>query len=192
MSAAATQSNMTSTMSEPTSQTVVASYRTHGDAEAAVKILGANGIPIGAISIIGRNFETKEQVLGFYTPGDAAIDGAATGAWFGGLFGLMLGAVGFFALPVVGTFFVLGPLAGMVAGIIGGAGVGALINALVAVGVPRDQALKYQQRLQAGEFLIVVQAPPADIARAHEILEGTAHTSVETHTNMPGDPSIVT
>ena len=162
-------------------QTVVASYRNHTDAEAAVHLLSDGGLPIKQISIIGRNFETHEDIQGFYRPADAALDGAGQGAWFGGLFGLMLGAMGFFVMPVVGAVLVMGPLAGMIAGAIGGAGVGALINGLVASGIPRDQALVYQDRPQAGEFLVVVHGDAVTAARAHAILDGTAQTHLQTH-----------
>jgi len=162
-------------------QAVVASYRNHTDAEMAVRRLSDSGLPINQISIVGRNFESHEDVQGFYRPADAALDGAGQGAWFGGLFGLMLGAMGFFVMPMVGAVMVMGPLSGMIAGAIGGAGVGALINGLVASGVPRDQALKYQQRLQAGEFLVVVHGSAEMTARAHEILDGTTQTHLQTH-----------
>lgn len=162
-------------------QAVVASYRSHSDAEAAVRRLAAGGLPVDTISIIGRNFETHEDVQGFYRPADAALDGASQGAWFGGIFGLMMGAMGFFIMPAVGALMVMGPLSGMIAGAIGGAGVGALINGLVAVGVPRDQALKYQERLQAGEFLVVVHGSADETARAHEILEGTTQMHLQAH-----------
>ena len=162
-------------------QAVVAVYRSHSDAEAAVRRLSEGGLPITQISIIGRNFETQEDVQGFYRPADAALDGAGQGAWFGGLFGLMMGAMGFFVMPMVGAFMVMGPLSGMIAGAIGGAGVGALINGLVASGVPREQALRYQERLQAGEFLVVVHGGAGETKRAHEILEGTAPTHLQAH-----------
>jgi hypothetical protein len=164
---------------------IIASYPTHTDAEAAVRLLAAGGLPMDTISIIGRNYETREDIIGFYKPADAALQGAGQGAWFGGFFGLLLGAMGFFVVPVVGALFVIGPLAGMIAGAIGGAGVGALINALIAAGVPRDQALKYQERLQAGEYLVVVHGGSDEPKQAHEILSGTA----QTHLNRFGTPA---
>ena len=162
-------------------QSVVASYRDHADAESAVRRLFDGGLPMNKISIIGRNFETHEDVQGFYRPADAALEGAGQGAWFGGLFGLMLGAMGFFVLPVIGGLLIMGPLAGLVAGAIGGAGVGALVNGLVASGVPRDQAILYQERLQAGEFIVVVHGNPDEIARAHDILRDTAQMHLQAH-----------
>lgn len=174
-------STLTDTRPAAFDQAVVASYRSHTDAEMAVRRLSEGGLPINQISIIGRNFETHEDVQGFYRPTDAALDGAGTGAWYGGLFGLMMGAMGFFVMPAVGALMVMGPLSGMIAGAIGGAGVGALINGLVASGVPREQALKYQERLQAGEFLVVVHGSADAAVRAHEILDGTTPSHLQTH-----------
>lgn len=178
------------TQSDAFDQAVVASYQNHTDAELAVRRLSDSGLPINQISIVGRNFESHEDVQGFYRPADAALDGAGQGAWFGGLFGLMLGAMGFFVMPAVGAFMVMGPLSGMIAGAIGGAGVGALINGLVASGIPREQALKYQERLQAGEFLVVVHGSADMTARAHEILHGTGQTHLQTHSAGPDTGSM--
>ena len=174
-------------------EAVVATYRTHDAAEEAVHRLSDGGLPVRQISIVGRNFETREDVQGFYRPADAALDGAGTGAWYGGFFGLMLGAMGFFVMPMVGALMVMGPLSGMIAGAIGGAGVGALINGLVVAGIPRDQAVMYQDRLKAGEFLVVVHGTPTETAQAHTILEGTTQTHLEAYSGAPassGDGSM--
>ncbi|MDR3708062.1 MAG: hypothetical protein P4L33_07160 [Capsulimonadaceae bacterium] len=162
-------------------QAVVASYRSHAEAETAIRRLAADGLPVETISIIGRNFETYEDVQGFYLPGDAARDGAGQGAWLGGIFGFMAGAMGFFVFPGFGALMVLGPLAGLIAGAVGGAGVGALINGLIAAGIPKEHAIKYQERLQAGEFLLVVHGNADEVKRAHEILEGTGQTHLVLH-----------
>src|SRR5688572_18188889 len=113
-------------MTETSNQTVVAVYRNHDDAEAAVRQLADAGIPVEKVSIIGRDWQVREDVQGYYRPADAALEGAGQGAWLGGLFGMLMG-FGFFLVPVAGPLFVLGPLAGLVAGAIGGAGVGALV-----------------------------------------------------------------
>ena len=159
---------------------VVAVYRHHADAEDAVHRLEQAGIPIQKVSIIGRNFELREDVQGYYRPSDAALEGAGFGAWMGGLFGLLMG-FGMFVFPVAGTLFVLGPLAGMIAGAVGGAGMGALVNGLMALGIPKDKALKYQSRLQAGEFLVTVTGNPEEVNRAKEVLQDSGEIELETH-----------
>src|SRR5262245_44273561 len=112
-------------MSTTDNQTVVAVYRTHQDAEAAVRELANSGVPMKQVSIIGRDWQIREDIQGFYHSSDAIREGAGTGAWFGGLFGLFMG-FGLFLIPVAGTLIVLGPLSGLIAGAIGGAGVGAI------------------------------------------------------------------
>lgn len=173
--------NTLSTTPIASSQAVVAIYTNHSDAEAAIRRLAADGLPMQTLSIVGRNFETHEEVQGFYRPADAVRDGAGEGAYLGGIFGFMLGAVGFFVVPVVGPLIVLGPLAGMIAGAISGAGVAALASGLVAADIPKNQAIKYQERLQAGEFLVVVHGDVLETIRAHEILEGTGHLHLQAH-----------
>lgn len=163
-------------------ESVVAIYKRHRDAEEAVRKLERGGIPIQKISIIGRDFQLREDVEGYYRPSDAAKEGAGFGAWFGGLFGLLLG-FGFFVLPVAGPIVVLGPLAGMIAGAISGAGIGALINTLISLGMTRDQALKYQARLQAGEFLLTVVGTPEEIESARNLLQGTGELDLQTFEN---------
>jgi hypothetical protein len=186
---------MTSTVSEtrpaPFSQTVAATYRSHTEAEAAVRSLIASGLPAEAISIAARSFETQQHIQGVYRPVNARLDSVEEWAWAGGLFGLLAGATGFFVIPVVGALIVLGPLSEMIAGLIGGAGVGAglgaLIGGLTAGGIPEAQALKYQARLQAGEFLVVVHGRRDQAARAHEILENIGQTDFQAHRNpAPG------
>ncbi len=126
---------------------IVAAYTTQTDAEAAVRLLCASGTPMTTISILGRNFEAPEDVHGFYHPADAALTGAGQGAWYGGIFGILVGAMGFFVFPAVGSLMIMGPIAGMIAGAIGGAGVGALVKGLGAAGVSRHSALEYEKRL---------------------------------------------
>ena len=167
-------------------QTVVAGYRSHAEAEKAIRRLAEKGVTLDKISLIGRNFETREDVEGFYRPSDAALDGAQTGAWFGGLFGLLLGT-GFFFIPVIGPVFVLGPFAGLVAGAIGGAGVGALTSGLISLGIPQDQAVKYQAQVRSGEFLVVVHgATAAETDHACATLQGTGQAMLQTHTIFHG------
>lgn len=161
-------------------QSVVAVYRNHADAEDAVRLLQKGGIPMEKTSIIGRDWQVREDVQGYYRPGDAALEGAREGAWLGGMFGLFMG-FGYFLFPVIGPLVVLGPLAGMVAGAISGAGIGALVSGLMALGIPQEQALKYRARLEAGEFLVVVHGTHEDVEKAWEILHTTNQTDLQRH-----------
>jgi uncharacterized membrane protein len=161
-------------------ESVIAMYSSHTEAEDAVHKLKRGGIPLERISIIGRNFQVREDIQGYYRPSDAVKEGAGFGAWFGGLFGLLAG-FGLFVFPVVGPLIVLGPLAGLIAGAATGAGIGALVSGLMAMGVSKEEALKYKSRVEAGEFLVTVIGSPEEIETARGILEATGHVGLETH-----------
>jgi uncharacterized membrane protein len=87
-------------------------------------------------------------------------------------------------VPVAGTILVLGPLAGMITGAITGAGIGALASRLMALGIPKDQALKYQSRLEAGEFLVVVHGTPDQVAQTRQILQETTRADLQVRTQQ--------
>ena len=50
--------------------------------------------------------------------------------------------------------------------------------ALMAMGLSKDEALKYHSRIEAGEFLVTVMGSPDEIARARSILENTGQVDL--------------
>src|ERR1700689_1608721 len=94
-------------MSETNS--VVAIYGTHAQAEEAVKELQRSGFDMKMMSIVGKDYHTDEQVVGYYNTGDRMKYWGKMGAFWGGFWGLLLGAA-FFWVPGVGQLLVAGPL----------------------------------------------------------------------------------
>lgn len=157
----------------PASSSVVAVYPDHAAAEQAVRRLHEEGFAMSDLSIIGRDFQMSEEPVGFVDPSAYAKAGAGTGAWFGGLFGLMVGAAAVL-VPGVGPVVVAGPLAAaLMAGLegaIAGTALGGLAGALVGWGVPRERALTYETHIQGGKFLVLVRGVPGSVARARDLL----------------------
>ena len=52
------------------SNAVVATYKSHTDAEAAVKELQKSGFDMKKLSIVGRDYHTDEHVVGYYNAGE--------------------------------------------------------------------------------------------------------------------------
>ncbi len=73
-------------------QSVVGVYDDMPKAEEAVRMLDKGGFPIKQVSIVAQDLESEKEVHGYVTAGDVAKSGAGTGAWVGGLFGLLVGA----------------------------------------------------------------------------------------------------
>ncbi len=161
--------------------TVIAVYPNHASAEDAVKKLQKDGIPLQNLSIVGKDFQTVEQPLGFITTGTVAKTGAAVGAWTGGIFGLLVGAA-FLIVPGLGPVIIAGPLAaallGGIEGALGGAAFGGLTGALVGLGISKDKAIRYESEVKAGKFLVTFQGDGPEAQHAKSLIAaGKAETT---------------
>ena len=169
-------------------QSVIGTYDSMDAADAAVRKLVEGGFPSGQVSVLAQNLQSEKQVHGFITTGDVAKVGAGTGAWVGGLFGLLTGVALIF-VPAVGPLLVAGPFAASllagVEGAIAGAGAGGLLGALAGLGVSQQHIVKYEDQLKAGKYLVLAQGSAADVARAQSILQATAPVEVTAHGAAP-------
>jgi hypothetical protein len=66
------------------SNAVVGVYNTHTEAEAAVKELQHAGFDMKKLSIVGKDYQTEEHVIGFYNAGDRMKFWGKQGAFWGG------------------------------------------------------------------------------------------------------------
>ncbi len=82
-----------------TKNNCIALYDTHADAETAVKSLQKSGFDMKHLSIVGKNYHSQEDVVGYYNTGDRMKTWGKLGAFWGGLWGFMLGSA-FFTIPV--------------------------------------------------------------------------------------------
>ncbi|HEY6346325.1 MAG TPA: general stress protein [Bryobacteraceae bacterium] len=103
---------------------VVAVYDSHEAAEQAVAKLSAASFDIKKVSILGKDYHSQENVVGYYTTGDRMKSWGGLGAFWGGIFGLLFGA-GVFLIPGIGPVLIAGPfLAALVGGLESAAVVG--------------------------------------------------------------------
>ena len=163
---------------------IVAIYPSHPGAEAAIKELQHAGFEMKKLSVIGRDFHTEEHVIGYFNTGERMKMWGKTGAFWGGLWGLLFGSA-FFWIPGLGPLLVAGPLVGwIVAGLEGALVVGGLSTlgaALYSLGIPKDSILRYETELKTGKFLLLAHGTLEDTNRAKEILARTAHETLEHH-----------
>src|SRR5277367_5490795 len=94
----------------PKSEPVVAVYNTHQEAEETVKELQKSGFNMKQLSIVGRDYHTEEQVVGYYNAGDRMKYWGKMGAFWGGVWGAFFGAA-LFVVPGIGPVLVAGPVA---------------------------------------------------------------------------------
>jgi hypothetical protein len=162
----------------------VAVYAHIDQAEEAVRKLGVGGFPVQHVSIIAQNLGTEKKIHGFVTSCDVAKSTARTGAWVGGIFGLLVGAA-FLWVPGVGPLIVAGSLSsallGGLEGAVAGAAVTGLLGWLTSLGISKQHILKYEQHVKAGKYLVIAHGSADDVAKAKTILAGTAPTEMNVH-----------
>jgi uncharacterized membrane protein len=162
----------------------VAVYSTHEQAENAIKSLQKSGFDMKKLSIVGKDFRTEEHAIGYYNTGDRVKFWGKTGAFWGGIAGILFSSA-FLVIPVVGHLIVLGPLVSAIVGGLEGAAVAgstsALFAALVGLGIPKDSVIQYESEVKAGKFLVLAQGTEEEVARAKSILGASEPTTVAVH-----------
>src|SRR5580692_8734478 len=163
---------------------VVAIYGSHTQAEEAVKELQRSGCDMKKLSIVGKDYHTDESVVGYYNAGDRMKYWGKQGAFWGGLWGMLFGAA-FFAIPGLGPILVAGPLVAWIIGGLEGAvvlgGLSALGAGLYSIGIPKDSIVQYEAALKADKFLVLAHGTGEDVAKARGILQTTHPLDITTH-----------
>jgi predicted nucleic acid-binding protein len=151
------------------------------DAEAALTELRASGFNMDHVSVVGKNADHHDQIAGVEmsdrTKGNKADEGAkggaAGGAALGGLGGLLVG-LGALAIPGIGPVIAGGALSTALATAAAGGAIGAAAGgiggALVGLGIPEERARFYNDRVNRGDYLVMVDGTEDEIRRAEAIL----------------------
>lgn len=95
--------------------------------------------------------------------------GAATGALAGGAAGI-LASLGLLAIPGIGPLLAAGPIVAALTGAGVGAAAGGLLGGLIGLGIPEDDAKKYEEAVNRGGTLVSVSADDSQAERVAEIM----------------------
>ena len=163
---------------------IVAIFKSHIEAETAVKELQQSGFDMKKLSIVGRDYHTDENVIGYYNAGDRMKYWGELGAFWGGFWGLLFGS-GFFLIPGVGPLLVAGPLVSWIVGALEGAavvgGLSALGAGLYSVGIPKDSILQYETAVKSGKYVVIAHGSDAETTHAREIINRTNPEALQEH-----------
>lgn len=153
------------------------------DTEAALTQIRDAGFDMNQVSLISKDAGRNERIAGTNTNANTGVDvdrrngnkadegakaGAATGAAVGGLGGLLVG-LGALAIPGIGPVIAGGAAATALATALGGGAIGAaaggLAGGLVGLGIPENRAKVYNDRLNHGDDLVIVEGTEDEIRR---------------------------
>jgi len=167
---------------------VVAIYKSHADAEAAIKELQQSGFDMKKLSIVGRDYHTDQNVVGYYNTGDRMKCWGKMGAIWGGFWGWLFGSA-FFFIPGIGPTLVAGPLVGWIIGALEGAtvvgGLSALGAGLYSIGIPKNSVLQYETALKTDKFVLIAHGTSEEATQAREIIQRTNPEAFADHQVSP-------
>ncbi|WP_341530509.1 hypothetical protein WKK05_15215 [Nostoc sp. UHCC 0302] len=158
-------------------QRAVGVFTHRRDAEQALHELRDSGLAMEKVSVVvqntDRNYEISNDEIGDKSDEGATVGGLSGGA-VGGLTGLLVG-LGTLAIPGVGPIMLAGAAAtALVTTLVGasiGAATGTFAGALVGWGMSEEQARAYNERVEDGHYLIIVDCTSLEIAQVEAILQ---------------------
>jgi hypothetical protein len=166
----------------------VAVFETHTEADEAVKELQTAGFDMKKLSVVGKDYHTQEQVVGYYNAGDRMKHWGKLGAFWGGLWGLLFGAA-FFWVPGIGPVLVGGPLVAWIVAALEGAvlvgGISAIGAGLVSLGIPKNSIVEYESAIKAGKYVVVAHGTAEDVAKARNIMSTLKPSGLTDHVLEP-------
>lgn len=156
-----------------TSQSSFYVFNTHVEAQEAIESLNRSGFDVKKLSLVGKGYHSEEHPVGFYTSGDKIKSWGGAGAFWGGIWGMLLAPAVFF-VPGLGLIGMAGPVVSALVGGLEGAaivgGVSALGAALSQVGASKDQVIRYETALKADKYVLMIHASEDEIAKVHTVL----------------------
>lgn len=148
-------------------------FNTHVEAEDAIRAMNKAGFDMTKLSLIGKGYHSEEHAIGFYSVGDRIKSWGRTGAFWGGIWGLLLAPAVFF-IPGIGLLALAGPIATVLVSGLEGAvlvgGVSALGAALSGLGIGNDKLIEYETALKADKYVLMVHGSEAEVAKARALL----------------------
>lgn len=166
------------------SSSAIGVFHNHEDAEAAVKELQQSGYDMKKLSIIGKDYHTEENVVGYYNTGERMATWGKYGLFWGWIWGLLFGSA-FLIIPGIGPVMIGGPLVGLIVSALETAiivgGFSAIGGALASIGIPSDSVLKYETAIKSSKFILIVHGTEQEAIMAKNILEHSKAEEVTVH-----------
>jgi len=162
---------------------IVAIYDAQRDLETAVQDLQQSAFDLKNVSIVGREHESSEQVLGYYVAGGRLRCCGTTGAFWNDLWSNLQGG-GQFAIPGVGRVLVAGPVTTAVVSAMEGhaiEGLSAVGAGLHTMSIPKAGILRYESALKAHKLLLVADGAIREVLRLKDVLRESQPREINIH-----------
>jgi len=161
-------------------------FKTHPEAEEAIIELDHAGFDMEKISIVGKDYEREEKVIGYYNTFERVKFWSKRGALWGGLWGLLFSPA-FICVPVAGSLtaggLLISTLASGLSSAIFTGGLTAIGATLYSIGIPKNSIIKYETAIKQEKYLLIVHGTRDEVERASDILATVKGADVATYSN---------
>ncbi len=142
-------------------QKIAGVFYSNQEAVNAIESLKQQGYAADEISVLGKNKEDIDAVTDETgtKASESAEYGDATGSVLGGVTELLAGS-GLLGIPGIGPILAAGPIAATLTGAAGYAGAGGLAGALSGMGIPENEAKRYEGYINDGRILVLIDSNP--------------------------------
>lgn len=154
-------------------------FENENEATNVIKRLRKTGYREDEITVVAKDKDQLEHIddttdvdTKSQSGGEMVGTGAAVGGTLGGI-AAALPFLGLFVIPGIGPLLAAGPIAVILGGVIAGGVAGGLVGGLVQMGVREEDAKEYEQYIEQGKILILVEN--------RENLRDDVHTTFRQH-----------
>lgn len=171
---------------------IVAVYRNEDEAKEVLKRLMDMNCPMDMISVLGQVHASGDDTLGIYhlNIGERIQAWGKYGAFWGGLWGTLVGAAGLFIIPGMGPvaaagFIVETLVTGAAVGVSAIAGAATLSQLAIAfhrTGIPEKTILTLHQAIQDGKYVLLLRGTEIEVTQWQKILESGNPLNIQ---NLP-------
>ena len=152
--------------------TAIGVFTERAAADAALEELREAGFPADQLGFVVRDREATEHTTMPTDLGEIkSIPATATGAMSGGLIGGIVGAAASLLIPGIGPALAGGILFATLGGAAMGAVAGGFAGSLIHLGIPEEEARRYQDLLTSGHTIVTVYTPDRTLDRTSDRYE---------------------
>ena len=153
---------------------LVAIYSNPGEAQEAVITLARSGFDLERLSVVGKAYRERKDVVAYYQDGDAMKCWGELGYFWNGISSMIHGWA-LVRMPGRDPLLVVGQLALWIvvaldnSAIFGG--LSALGATLYSMGLSQNSVHDYEEALRKGNYLVVIHGPAQEVMRAKKIFK---------------------
>jgi hypothetical protein len=162
---------------------IIAIYENQTEVNTGIRDLQQAGFDLRKLSILGKEHESGQQVIGYYSTGSRMKYWGPRGEFWNGSWKLLTGA-GYFVIPDIGGVLVAGPVTAWIVAALkasindGLSGVGA---GLYAVSVPLASIVRYEAAVKMHKLLLIGYGSAQEVLKAKDVLHGSRPEEINVH-----------